>query len=57
MDLNEDGQVALRDLMMVVQCIGKSTTDPGCESNDTNGDGGIGLSDLMLVVQFYGQKV
>ncbi len=56
-DLNGDGQVALGDLMIVVQCLGKTTSDPGCELSDTNGDGGIGLSDLMLVVKFYGQKV
>ena len=56
-DLNGDGQVALRDLLMVAKCIGKATSDTGCESSDVNGDGGIAIGDLLLVLKYFGQKV
>ncbi len=56
-DLNGDGQVALGDVILVVQCLGKTTSYPGCESCDVNGDLGIALGDLMLVVKHFVQVV
>ncbi len=56
-DLNDDGYVALDDLIMVVRCLGGTTSDTGCGSSDVDGDGIIALVDLILVLKHFGTVV
>ncbi len=56
-DLSEDGYVTLDDLMMVLRCLGGTTSDTGCESSVVVGDGIIALGDLMQVLKHFGTVV
>lgn len=52
-DLNRDGQVDERDLIVVVRDFGKT----GASLGDVNGDGAVNIIDLILVVQHFGETV
>ena len=48
-DVNEDGQVDIRDLILVIRALGE--TDPSDPRVDVNNDGSVDKADLLLIVE------
>ena len=53
-DVNKDGQVNIRDLILVSRSFGKDASDN--PQADVNGDGVINIQDLILVAQHFGES-
>lgn len=53
-DVNEDGEVAMRDYLLVLQYIreGDVLTESGLKLADVNGDGDVNMKDILLLLQY-----
>ncbi len=53
-DINQDGAVDIKDLILVAKDFGKTTGfNPGC---DLNSDGKVDIKDLIIVAKNFGKK-
>ena len=53
-DVNRDGIIDIRDIVIVGQHFGQ-TTSPPYPSYDVNGDGIVDIRDIVIVGQHFGQ--
>jgi hypothetical protein len=55
-DVNGDGKVDIKDVLMVSKCFGATPSDPRWNpACDLNGDGKIDIRDILIVATHFGQ--
>ncbi len=54
-DVNRDGRVDIRDIILVGQRFGEDIEEPVAPNPDVNGDGKVDVLDVVLICQHFGE--